>query len=91
MERYHYLGSRPVVGEHVLYAAFMDGELVALLGWASAALRAPLRDAYIGWDEPAKRRLSALLGRANRVIAGADRARGQLADAWAQLFRRPAA
>jgi hypothetical protein len=56
MERYHYLGSRPVVGEHLLYAAFMDGELVALLGWASAALRAPLRDAYIGWDEPTKKR-----------------------------------
>jgi hypothetical protein len=56
MERYHYLGSRPVVGEHLLYAAFLDGELVALLGWASAALRAPLRDAYIGWDEPTKNR-----------------------------------
>jgi len=54
MERYHYLGCRPVVGEHLLYAAFMESELVALLGWASAALRAPLRDAYIGWDDPTK-------------------------------------
>lgn len=56
MERYHYLGDRPIVGEHLLYAAFLDGELVALLGWASAALRAPLRDAYVGWDEATKRR-----------------------------------
>jgi hypothetical protein len=56
MQRYHYLGSRPVVGEHLLYAAFMGSELVALMGWASAALRAPLRDAYIGWDERTKQR-----------------------------------
>lgn len=56
MDRYHYLGDRPVVGEHVLYAAFLGGELVALLGWASAAFRAPLREAYVGWDEATKRR-----------------------------------
>jgi hypothetical protein len=56
MERYHYLGDRPIVGEHLLYAAFLDNELVALLGWAAAAFKAPLRDAYIGWDESTKRR-----------------------------------
>jgi len=56
MERYHYLGDRPIVGEHLLYAAVVGGELVALLGWASAALRAPLREAYVGWDDKTKRR-----------------------------------
>jgi hypothetical protein len=56
MERYHYLGDRPIVGEHMLYAAVVGGELVALLGWASAALRAPLREVYVGWDEETKRR-----------------------------------
>jgi hypothetical protein len=56
MERYHYLGDRPIVGEHLLYAALLSGELVALLGWASAAFRAPLREAYVGWDEATKRR-----------------------------------
>lgn len=55
MERYHYLGDRPIVGEHLLYAALLGGELVALLGWASAAFRAPLREAYVGWDEMTKR------------------------------------
>jgi hypothetical protein len=54
--RYHYLGDRPIVGEQVLYAAFLDGEVVGLLGWASAALHAPLREAFIGWDELTKRR-----------------------------------
>lgn len=56
MERYHYLGDRPVVGEHLLYVALLDGEMVALLGWASAAFRAPLREAHVGWDEATKRR-----------------------------------
>jgi hypothetical protein len=56
MERYHYLGDRPIVGEHLLYAALLGGELVALIGWASAAFRAPLREAYVGWDETTKRR-----------------------------------
>lgn len=56
MERYHYLGDRTIVGEHLLYAALLGGELVALAGWASAAFRAPLREAYVGWDERTKRR-----------------------------------
>jgi hypothetical protein len=43
------------------------------------------------WDDTAKRRLTALQVRCDRVIAGTDRARGQLADSWAQLFRRRAA
>ena len=56
MARYHYLGYRAPIGEHLLYAAFLDEELVALLGWAAAALHAPLRERYIGWDQPTKRR-----------------------------------
>jgi len=54
MERYHYLGYRPIIGEHVHYAAFLGDALVALLGWGSAALRAPLREKYIGWSEETK-------------------------------------
>ncbi len=56
MERYHYLGYRGMVGEHLLYAALLDGDLVALLGWAAAALHAPWRERFIGWDEATKRR-----------------------------------
>jgi hypothetical protein len=56
MQRYHPLGDRPMVGEHLMYAALLDDELVALLGWAAAAFRVPLRDAYVGWDELTKRR-----------------------------------
>lgn len=55
MARYHYLGYRAPIGEHLWYAAFLDEELVALVGWAAAALHAPLRERYIGWDEATKR------------------------------------
>jgi hypothetical protein len=55
IERYHYLGYKPIVGEHLLYAAFLDTELVAVLGWASPAFRLPARERFIGWDEETKR------------------------------------
>lgn len=58
VDRFHYLGDRLIVGENLLYVALLPelaNEVVALLGWASAAFRAPLREDYIGWDEETKR------------------------------------
>jgi len=55
MQRHHYLGYRPLVGESLCYAAFWNGHVVALLAWAAASLKNTPRDAYIGWDEPTKR------------------------------------
>lgn len=68
MARYHYLGYRAPIGEHLLYAAFLDEELVALLGWAAAALRAPRRERYIGWDEATKRRRLHLVANNTRFL-----------------------
>jgi len=50
MQRHHYLGDCPHVGETIRYAAFWGDELVALLGWASASLHNAPRDQYVGWD-----------------------------------------
>lgn len=52
--RYHYLGDRPLVGESLRYVALVDGEVVALVGWAAASLRNPPRDEYIGWGPALK-------------------------------------
>ena len=41
MARYNYLGYRVMVGEHLMYAAFLYGELVALLGLGRAARARP--------------------------------------------------
>jgi hypothetical protein len=56
LERYHYLGYARPIGEHLFHAAFLDGELVALLAWAAAAAHAPARERFIGWDESTRRR-----------------------------------
>jgi hypothetical protein len=56
MERYHYLGCGQLVGESLRYAALVGGELVALLGWAAAALHNTPRDRYIGWDSTTRAR-----------------------------------
>ncbi len=56
MTRYHYLGAGPLVGESVRYAAFVGEDLVAVLGWAAAALHNPPRDRYLGWDAATRTR-----------------------------------
>lgn len=50
MEHYHYLGDRVIVGEHLLYVALLEDEIVGCIGWGSAALRVPVRDEFIGWN-----------------------------------------
>ena len=56
IDRFHYLRHRPIVGEHLRYAAYLEGQVVACLAWASAALRCPVRDRFIGWDDATRTR-----------------------------------
>ena len=55
MQRFHYLGDVNLIGESLRYAAFLGGELVALLGWSSASLHNGPRDSYLGWEAVPKR------------------------------------
>ncbi len=69
MQRYHYLGDSPLVGESLRYCAWLDGELVALLGWAGATLHNGPRDQYIGWDKACRReRLHLVVNNARYLI-----------------------
>jgi hypothetical protein len=54
VDRFHYLRDKPIVGEHLLYAAYVEDQVVACVAWASAALHCAARDRYVGWDEPTK-------------------------------------
>jgi len=54
VHQYHYLGYRQIVGQHLKYMAFLEDRPVACLGWGSAAWAVKSREAYIGWDKPAK-------------------------------------
>jgi hypothetical protein len=49
VDRYHYLGCRTIVGGYLKYLAYLDGQLVACLGWGSAAWKVGCRDRFIGW------------------------------------------
>lgn len=51
MAKYHYLGFKSLVGRSIRYVAQVQDQWVALIGWASAALKCTVRDAWIGWPE----------------------------------------
>lgn len=65
VDRYHYLGCRTIVGGYLKYFVYLDGRLVACLGWGSAAWKVHCRDQFIGWT--AEQRQQRLGGLANNV------------------------
>jgi hypothetical protein len=50
IERYHYLGHKPLPGAQLRYLIHTDGQLIALLGFGAAAWQTAPRDRYIGWS-----------------------------------------
>ena len=51
MDRHHYLGAGPRIGESIWHAGeFGDGDWAALAAFSSAALKCAARDDWIGWD-----------------------------------------
>ena len=50
VDTHHYLGRPWIVAASLKYLAYLDGRLVACLGWGSAAWKVACRDALIGWD-----------------------------------------
>lgn len=53
---YHYLGNPLIVGSHLKYLAYLDGQVVACLGWGSAAWKVQARDSFIGWNQETRKR-----------------------------------
>ena len=70
IERYHYLGYKPLPGAQIRYLVFGRGHLLAALGFGAAAWKVAPRDRFIGWTADQRR---ANLGKAlwRRDIAGA--------------------
>jgi hypothetical protein len=50
IDRYHYLGYKPLPGSQLRYFVYWEGEIVCLLGFGSAAWKVGPRDQWIGWD-----------------------------------------
>lgn len=68
MNRYHYLGFGKSAGESILYAAVLDGQWVALLSWAAAALHVGVREKWIGWDGVARQHRLHLVANNTRFL-----------------------
>lgn len=68
IHHYHYLGLPKLVGEHLKYLAYIDGQVVACLSFASAAWKVKHRDQFIGWGEPIKRKNLHLITNNTRLL-----------------------
>jgi hypothetical protein len=50
IERYHYLGHKPLPGAQLRYFIHAENQPIALLGFGAAAWQTAPRDRYIGWN-----------------------------------------
>lgn len=50
LERHHYLGAIPKIGQTVRYVAQYGDAYVALLSFSASSLKCGVRDRWIGWD-----------------------------------------
>ena len=50
LNKHHYLGSIPKIGETLWYIATYQGQWIALISFSSAALKCTARDQWIGWS-----------------------------------------
>jgi hypothetical protein len=56
VDRYHYLGYKPLPGAQLRYFAHVGERLVGLLGFGAAAWKSGPRDAWIGWSRAQRHR-----------------------------------
>lgn len=68
MRTHHYLGFVALVGRSLRYVAEIDGHWLALLGWASAALKVASRDDWIGWSPTLQWQRLALIANNSRFL-----------------------
>ena len=50
MQKHHYLGALPKMGETLWYAVSYKEQWIALLTFSAAALKCAARDQWIGWN-----------------------------------------
>jgi len=65
IHHHHYLGRPKLVGAYLKQLVWLDGQVVACLGWASAAWKVDCRDRWIGWTPEVRRQR--LVGVVNNV------------------------
>jgi hypothetical protein len=56
IERYHYLGYKPLPGAQIRYLIFGDSHLLAAMGFGAAAWALAPRDRFVGWTARQRKR-----------------------------------
>ena len=69
IERYHYLGHKPLPGAQLRYFIYAQNQLIALLGFGAAAWQTAPRDQFIGWShDQRKKNLHLIINNARFLI-----------------------
>ncbi len=69
IDRYHYLGYKPLPGAQLRYFAYAGDRLLGLLGFGAAAWKTGPRDVWIGWSrEQRHRNLSLVVNNARFLL-----------------------
>ena len=69
IERYHYLGHKPLPGAQLRYFVYAQNQPIALLGFGASAWQTAPRDLYIGWShELRKKNLHLIVNNARFLI-----------------------
>jgi hypothetical protein len=101
LHHYHYLGRPKLVGEHLRYIVYLDGQPVACQAWASAAFKVKSRDDFIGWNpQTRKQRLHLVANNARFLILPWVRVKHlaskilafnlrRLSDDWQKAYSHP--
>ena len=89
MRAHHYLGLTALVGRSLRYVVEGDGQWLALLGWASAALKCAPRDAWIGWAKTLQwQRIGLIANNARFLILPGVRVRNLASQVLGANLRR---
>ncbi len=69
IERYHYLGHKPLPGAQLRYFVYAKNQPIALLGFGASAWQTAPRDLFIGWShEQRKKNLHLVVNNARFLI-----------------------
>jgi hypothetical protein len=88
IDRYHYLGYKPLPGAQLRYFAYAGERRVGLLGFGAAAWKTGPRDAWIGWSREQRRRnLGAVVNNARFLVLPWVRVKGLASKLLAMAAR----
>lgn len=89
IDRYHFLGYRPIVGPQLKYLIFSPLGLVGCIGFGAAAWQIAPRDSWIGWTpEQRKRKLSRIVNNGRFLLLPWIRAKNLASHILSRCLRR---